>query len=504
MGVAAINLLEKIAIEENETGSVMIKIKYLLLLFIFVISKSFAQQAGYHSKLQYVLLPGIPDSVYEGYHEVFENLNTNSGRKLKIYVIVIPSINKKNRPPIFYIEGGPGVAATKNASWLAEKDIPYRQNHDVVLVDVRGTGNSNPLHCPSLQEKNNLQEQFGEMYPADAVKDCYQLLSKENDLSQYHTTNVVKDLEQIRKWLGYKKITLYGLSYGTRVSLQYMRMFPAALSSVVLFSATPTYARMPLYHAKFSQQALNRVWIDCKNDSLCKMHYPNISNEFAALMKRWKNKPVEYEWKDSTGNGHTVKIPWDAFQTKIRSLMYAPFSIRMIPYLVHEAWKENYKPFVDLYPKEKSNDDFIAEGFYLCVSCSEDVPFIKPPEIEKQTSGTFMGRYRIAQQQQACANWTKGIIPKNFLDPVVSSIPTLILSGPFDPVTPTAWAKEIARHLSKSTIVVVPYMAHVFDGLNNEICFDEIVVNFISNPGSKTLYTGCVNRMLPPPYKIQE
>jgi pimeloyl-ACP methyl ester carboxylesterase len=95
------------------------------------------------------------------------------------------------------------------------------------------------------------------MYPADAVKDCYQLLSKENDLCQYHTVNIIKDMEEIRKWLGYKKIKLYGLSYGTRVSLQYMRMYPAALSSVVLMSATPTYARMPLYFARFAQNTCN-------------------------------------------------------------------------------------------------------------------------------------------------------------------------------------------------------------------------------------------------------
>ena len=477
------------------------KLKYLLLIFIFTISKSFAQQANIYSTLRHVLLPGIPDSVYEGWYEVFENRITNSGRKIKIYVIVIPSINKTNRPPIFYIEGGPGVAATPNASWFADRNSPYRQNNDIVLMDARGTGNSNPLHCPSLQEKNNLQEHFSDMYPADAVKDCYQLLSKENDLTQYHTVNVIKDLEEIRKWLGYKKIYVYGLSYGTRVALMYMKMHPASIAAAVLFSPNPTYGKIPLYFAKFAQNTLNMIWNDCKKDSDCQDKYPNIRNEFDELMKRWKEKPAVYVWKDSLGKQATVTIPWDAFETKIRSLMYAPSSMRTIPYIVNEAWKGNFEPFVDLYPKEKSNDGFLEEGFYLCVTCAEDVPFINAAEIEKQANGTFMGRYRITQQQQACANWTRGTVPKDFLEPVSSSIPTLILSGSFDPVTPTASAKEIAGHLSNSKLVVVPYMGHVFDGLSNDRCFDNLVMEFISDPGRKKLSTACLKNMLPPPYR---
>ena len=275
------------------------KLKSFLLLFIFSVSKTFAQQAGSYLKLQRVVLPGSSDSVYEGHHEVFENRTNGSGRKIKIYILVIPSLHRTNNPPIFYIEGGPGAAASGNASWLSDKNSPYRQNNDVVLIDVRGTGNSNPLHCPSLQEKSNLQEQFSDMYPADSVTACYQLLSKENDLTQYHTANVVTDLEAIRKWLGYKKINLFGLSYGTRVALQYMRMYPGSLSCAVLLSATPTFARMPLYHARFAQDAVELLWKDCKNDTDCNRNYPNIKNEFTELMKRWKRAPFEYVWKDS-------------------------------------------------------------------------------------------------------------------------------------------------------------------------------------------------------------
>ena len=115
-----------------------------------------------------------------------------------------------------------------------------------------------------------------------------------------------------------------------------------------------------------------------------------------------------------------------------------------------------------------------------------------------------MGSYRIQQQQQACKQWTKGTVPKDFLFPVKSAVPTLILSGSFDPLAPTSLAKEIAKNLPKRKLIIIPNMAHVFDGLSNENCFDEMVMEFISHPTNLNIHSGCIKQMLPPPYKTKE
>ena len=116
---------------------------------------------------------GFADSVYEGYIDVYENRITNKGKKISLYVMIVPAIAKTNNAPVFMIDGGPGVSATKSADFFATKENLYRQTRDVVIVDVRGTGRSNPLICPSLQVKQNLKQQFDEMYPVAAVKECY-------------------------------------------------------------------------------------------------------------------------------------------------------------------------------------------------------------------------------------------------------------------------------------------------------------------------------------------
>lgn len=459
------------------------------------------QSSNTGSKLHSCKINGVKDSVLCGSYPVFENRQTMSGRKINLNIVVIPSMHPdSSTTPIFYIEGGPGSAATATASFFADSAVPYMQYHDIVLVDIRGTGGSNGLNCPSLQFKNGLKEQLEDMYPPELVKDCYDSLSKIVNLKQYTTTNAVYDLEEVRKWLGYKKINIYGISYGTRLSLVYMKMFPGSIESCILWSPVPAYARMPLYHAQYAQQSLELLFENCSKDSLCHHSFPGLQQEFNALMHKMKNKPVAFQVTDSAGHSQHLSISWNAFQTKLRTLLYAPLGMRKIPFIIHEAYLGNFKPFISLFPTGANTDDFIAEGYYLCVTCSEDVPFIKLDEINALTKNTFMGTYRIDQQKTACANWVQGSIPKDFFTPTISDIPTLIFSGGYDPVTPTSLAKEIASHLSNATLVVIPEMAHTFDGLSNPECFDEICLCFINNPSNPKLKLDCVKDMLPEPY----
>ena len=365
----------------------------LIILFLLLSFISFSQNqfSGIYQKLQYCKLEGIKDSVLCGNYPVFENRETLTGRVISLNIIVIPALHHSSTSsPIFYFEGGPGIAATNNISFFADSTIPYRNYHDIVLIDIRGTGKSNGLDCPSLQIKQGIKDQLEEMYPKDAVKECYDFLSKKADLKQYTTTNVVKDIEDVRKWLGYKKINIYGLSYGTRVALVYMKMFPSSIESSILWSPVPTYARMPLYHAKFAQASLEKIFKNCELDSSCNNTFPNLTKEFNLLMESKIEKPFSFSYPNSSGNSEQILFSWNVFQTKLRTLMYAPFGIQQIPYIIHQTYLGNLNPFISLYPKNSDTSFFIAEGLYLCITCTEDVPFIGYKEINSLTKGTFM------------------------------------------------------------------------------------------------------------------
>jgi len=454
--------------------------------------------------LQQCSVEGSNDSVYCGTLTVWENKTTKTGRKINLFVTVIPALQRDSvGAPIFYLEGGPGVAASKNASFFANKEIPYRKYHDIVLVDIRGTGKSNSLNCNSLQYKAGLQDHLDEMYPLPEVKNCYDSLSKIADLTQYTTTIIAEDMEEVREWLGYKKISVMGLSYGTKLAQEYMRRFPEAVESVVLFSPVIMNSKMPLPFARFAQNALDSLFEDCGKDSSCNNSFPNLNYEFNFLKEKGRRIPFEIDHIMSDGTKKKITISWDAFQTKIRTLLYLPLTQRTIPFIIHEAYNGNWKPFVGLYKEKASFDDFIAEGLYLCITCSEDIPFIKDEEIASATANTFMNTYRVDQQKRACSFWSKGTIPADYLEPVNSTIPVLIFSGSMDPVTPTMWAKEIASKLSNRKLVIIPAMSHTFDGLSNEACFDDIVLAFIANPSVPLANTDCVYQMKPPSFKVK-
>lgn len=483
---------------------VLLPLVFIFLSFVICHCSKPARESLLQQRLKPCHLEGLDSTVLCGTLSVFENTKTKSGRKIELNIVVVPALHKHpDQAPIFCFEGGPGVSVTTGASFYADSINYYRIDHDVVLVDVRGTGQSNPLHCRQLEFKENLAQQFKEMYPVSAVKECYDSLSRLADLTQYTTTNMAIDMEEVRQWLGYGKIKLFGLSYGTRLAQVYMKMFPESVESCVLWSPTTTYSKLPLYHAQFAEESLRKLFDDCKNDSLCHANFPRLDEEFLDLMKSGQEKPFAYKFKRSNGEFVDVTIPWFTFQSKIRSMMYAPFGLRQLPYVIHQSYLGNWQYFISLFPDKPSMDDFIADGLYLCVTCTEDVPFISPQETDSLTRNTFMGDYRVAQQQQACSQWARGSVPEHYFDPLVSNIPTLVFSGYFDPVTPPSMAKQIVQTLPNSFLITIPTMSHTFEGLSKPECFDKMVLDFFNTP-DKQPDSDCIREMMPDAYKTKE
>jgi len=432
---------------------------------------------------------------------VYENPETQQGKTINLNVIVIPALRKNaSNIPIFWFDGGPGIAASKGVNFFANPRNIYRRNHDIVLIDLRGTGKSNPLNCPQLQLRDSLASHFTEMFPADAVRDCFTTLSQVADLTQYNTSNIAHDIEEVRKFLEYEQISLYGLSYGSRVAQVYMKLFPEAVQSSVLWSPMPMEHKVPVYHAQFAQQSIERLFIDCSRDEICRNAFPTFRMEFMTLQKMGEEEPFQFNRINEAGEEETITIPWHAFHTKIRDLMNVPLGMRQIPYIVNEAYKGNFQPFVSQFPQQSTYNDYISLGLYLSITCSEDIPFIDPEYAAYLSANTFVGNYRVDQQKQACSNWISGSIPDDFNQPLVSDIPTLLLSGYFDPITPPEMAESLVKTLSNSHMITIPNMSHTFEGLSNDDCFDKMVLEFIDSP-SRRPNTDCINLMVPVAYR---
>jgi pimeloyl-ACP methyl ester carboxylesterase len=446
-------------------------------------------------------MEGIKEEILCGKLRVFENRATRSGRTIALNVVVLPALDHGSiLEPLFDLAGGPGVAATGAANFYANEGKEYRRHGDVVLVDQRGTGNSNPL--AAAPRTKNPQDYLTEMYPVKYVETLRQELEQKADLTQYTTSIAMDDLDDVRAWLGYERINLFGLSYGTRAVLVYLRQHPDRVRSAVLMGVAPTYLKMPLYHAQAARRAMDLLLEECASDGSCHQAFPHLQRDWEEVLERLGREParVEYSPPDKSAMV-TVEVHRDIFAEKLRSRMYSRQSARRIPLIVHQAAQGDFSPFLkEVIPANRSEPDFIADGTYLSVTCAEDVPFIDPDQAAKLNTGNPFGNYRVFQQTRACRLWPQGQIPEGYHEPVTSDAPVLIFSGQMDPVTPPQGGEEVARRLPKSRHIVIPQGGHGIEGLTNPECVDRLVLEFLSTGTAKDLDTSCVGQMHSPPF----
>ena len=450
------------------------------------------------SKLKPCRIAGVDEELLCGKLTVFENRETRTGRTIDLNIVVLPALDQKDKAePLFDLAGGPGAASTDAAAFYAGPGKEYRRRHDVVCVDQRGTGQSNRLSI--LQEKAP-QHYLSEMYPVDYVRKMRHSLEERADLTKYTTSIAMDDLDDVRAWLGYDRINLFGGSYGTQAALVYLRRHPDHVRSAILAAVAPTDLKTPLHHSESAARAMDLLLRECEQDAVCHAAFPQIHDDWKNVLAQLEKQParVEYSSRD-TNAPTTVEIQRDVFAEKIRTWMYGRNKAARIPLIIHHAAKSDFAPFLQ-QAIAPSLPDFVADGMYLSVTCAEDVPFIDQKEAAVLNTNNPFGNYRVFQQTRACGMWPRGEIPADFLEPVQSNAPVLIFSGNMDPITPPKYGEEVARFLPNSRHVIIPEAAHEVDGLTDLGCIDRIAIEFLEKGDAKNIDVSCVERMARPPF----
>jgi len=445
-----------------------------------------------------------PDANTEGLcgkYEVWENRTTRQGRKIALNLMVLPALAEKPAPdPVFALAGGPGEAAVTtypSAGYIGK----LRRERDVVLVDQRGTGQSNPLPC-DVGDTNDPQVLVAGLFAFDYVAACRAQLEKRADLTQYTTSIFADDLDEVRAALGYGKIDLLGGSYGTKAALVYLRLHGDQVRSVVLKGVAPPQYKVPLPFAKTIQAAVDRLIDDCAADAVCGKSYPNLKAEFAAVLDRLAKTPAQFTLPHaSTGKPQTVTMPRSAFVANLRTVLYVPALASQLPYMIHRAFDNDWAAYgAGVFTINRSVGDAIARGLSLSAVCTEDVAALTEPEIRRETDGTYLGDFQVRAYQKACGQWPHGSVPKDYYAPVRSDVPTLLIAGAQDPATPPAMAEEAARGLSHSRVVTMAQGTH----LTTSPCIDDLVAAFVSRGSAEGLDASCTEQIRRPPFVTPE
>ena len=431
--------------------------------------------------------------------KVFENRVTKQGRQIDLNIVVLPALRADAAPdPLFFLAGGPGQGAAKMAKMIREMYRQVLTDRDIVLVDQRGTGKSNPLNC---EDEDDSLAAFNRT-DADSVallKKC--MATYDADLRLYTTPIAMDDLDDVRAFLGYEKINLYGGSYGTRAGLVYLRQHGDRVRSAVLDGVAPTNMRLPLFFARDVQRALDLLISDCAETAACNAKYPNLKTRLLDLMARLEKTPATVAVvHPRTGERGTITMTARTLANILASTLYIPIASSLIPALVERAEQNDFQGLLALASiGDNGGPSNMSVGMQLSVVCAEDAPRITPADTAKESAGSMFGPYVMRLQQDACTFWPRGEVPDSFYEPVTSAVPTLVMSGQIDPVTPPVWGEETAKHLSASKHIVMPGTGHTAGGTG---CGMRMIRAFLTKGSADGLDTGCMANVKRPPFFV--
>jgi pimeloyl-ACP methyl ester carboxylesterase len=434
--------------------------------------------------------------------QVPENRAQPGGRQLSLHVVVIPATSgAPAREAITFFGGGPGQAATDFAGGMPELFAPARADRDLLFVDQRGTGRSSPLEC-HFRDPANLQSYLDHFIPPERAAQCRDSLMRTADLSRYGFPELAHDVEAVRAALGYERMDLWGGSYGTRGALMYHRMYPQRVRSMVLQGLVPPAFLQPADYATDLEAALGGLMGYCRADAACNAAFPNAAREVRAVAERLRAQPATAEVLDApSGQRVRLTLRHGTFAETIRRMLYNPTGANRIPYVVHQAYEGDYRPMLREVLADRRVMEQSSWGLYLSIICSEDMPFIDAAAVAAQNGRTLLGDYRYRQQADACRGWPTYTPPPGYHQQVRSDVPTLLLSGELDPVTPPRWGTMAAQALSNALHVIVPGGAHGYGGMPGIGCVDSLMVRFVVQGSAQGLdAASCVGRIRRPPF----
>jgi pimeloyl-ACP methyl ester carboxylesterase len=359
-----------------------------------------------------------------------ENYGEPNGRRIALHAVVLGVGNRgEGREPIFVLAGGPGQAATTLTQGASGIFRSVRRTRDVVLIDQRGTGGANRLDCARAPRSL--------LVPAD-VGDCVARLSQHATLRYYGTDSFLEDLESTRKMLGYNRVVLFGLSYGTRAAYAYARRYPQSVRAVVLAAPAPVSMRLVDSAGEGGRRSLDAIVADCLEDQRCSRKFPNVG------------KDAEY---------FRTNVSEPSRLLGLQSLQSSANTAVLIPMVLKRAAAGDFSPLDSTVAGLREEYQHqLALGLHLTIVCGDELLGAPAPD----TISALRAEYA-----RACRGWPAAPVAANFHEPVRLSTPALLLVGEWDPVTSPRVARVAADQFSSSHLVVFPKAGHVlpvFDG----------------------------------------
>jgi pimeloyl-ACP methyl ester carboxylesterase len=432
------------------------------------------------------------------------------GEKIELGVVILRAQgNAPQLDPLFMAQGGPGGSTIESYATTL-KDSPIRQQRDIVLFDQRGTKHTKPnLYCTEFDDlllrtaELDIPDDEAQQQGLEAAQACRVRLQKDGvNLNAFDSVENAADVNALREALSYDQINFYGVSYGTLLGQHVMRGFPQILRSVILDGVVAPRQSFIAEAGRSENDALTQLFEACKADTTCNTAYPELERTLYDTSARLNQTPARVLMSDlETSKSYNTVVDGDALQQFVFQSLYATDLLPYLPFMIFEASKGNHAPLGNvgsLFVFDRS----VSTGMYFSMTCAEDGNFdpnavdntgIRPQVAERNVRD-------LKSLRETCAMWNVALLPASADAPIESDIPTLLLSGRFDPITPARNADDVARTLTNATSFVFPNTGH--GAFQSEPCATGIVEAFLADPATKP-DGSCVNMLQPPQFKTR-
>ncbi|WP_211197815.1 alpha/beta fold hydrolase [Permianibacter fluminis] len=415
-----------------------------------------------------------------------------AGDSISLHVTVAPAFRETAKAdPLFVLAGGPGQAGSGIVFLLDRAFKKVRATRDIVLIDQRGTGKSGKLDCDDLRDSETVTEAEQEAL----ISNCLRNLKA--PVQHYNTANAARDLDEVRKALGYAEVNVWGGSYGTRLGQAYARAFPDRVRALIIDGVAPKEQLLGEWGAD-AQHSLEAAFAHCEQDPVCEKTYPTLRADFRMLADNVEAGAVTLSFNHPrTAKPLSFVLPYSSFSETIRMMLYSAEMSARLPFLITESSHGNWKPFIaQMYASSDWSSDSMAIGLTLSVVCAEDMPRITPEVLAAEQTASFLHGLQLKQWPRWCAVLNVPAIP--YSEPTPLATPTLLLSGALDPVTPPHRAETALKSLSAGQHLVAANVGH---GVSHLGCGPKLLREFLDAPTEK-IDGQCLNDIPLPPFVI--
>ena len=302
--------------------------------------------------------------------------------------------------------------------------------------------------------------------------------------------------------MGYEQVDVWGLSYGTRLALAVAQDFPEAVNSLVLDSALPPSVNQVVDRAANAERAFRVLFDGCAADAACSTAYPDLENVFYGLVADLNATPASYlAQHPRTGVVHNVVLTGDRL---IDTLIDALSDASLIPFvpLVAASIRQGDFTLMSQATSLLTFNDSHSAGMFYSVNCADQVSRTSARQIfaaQRTVRPEIAEALSEDARLRICAGWGAASLSRSAAGPVVSGVPTLILAGEADPLTPPEYAEIAGRTLPNSRWFEFPGVGHAVEP--TALCAHVMMVDFLANP-MLVPDASCLADMRPPAWVI--